>query len=396
MKKKKSIVERELFDPIRKTLGTPPVYIPNPFSRLEDRFNIYAEQYILIGSTSGVGKSAYLDHLILHTIQNYPKDLHFEVLYYSMERPLKIKWAKWLSWKLYDKERLKITVKTIKNDDRKLSEKQVDYFEKYKPWLEKVSEYIDLRGGVKTVIQIKNDIDAKAKRLGIHYHSDDNLIYKFDKLLGSFPKKDYIETKFGKKYYTTIKEHGEEYTLYQNDNLFITPKPLIFLIVIDHIGKVKGEGSKKAIIDELDQVLADARDKYGFSPIAVSQFNRGIGNTDRLKLSKGDLSPILEDFKDTGNPTESADVVVSMFDPARYKSWNKEGEYQGYSIRDGLVTSSGIHRSRSLHILKNSLGTDKTTALLMFTGESAYFEQLPPVSDTVALEKIYKQISKQK
>jgi len=396
MKKKKSIVERELFDKIRATLGTEPVYIKNPFSRLESRFNIYPEQYMLIGSVPGVGKSALLDHIILHTIQNYPKDLHFEVLYYSMERPISIKWAKWLSWKMFDKERLKIPVKTIQNRERKLNLKQVTYFEGYKDWLEKVATYIDLRGGTRTVKQIKGDIDTAAKRLGIHYHSDDSLIYKFDTVLGSFPKKDYMITNFGRKYYTTIKEGGKDYILYQNDNLFITPKPVIFLIVIDHIGKVKGEGSKKQILDELDQVLADARDNYGFSPIAVSQFNRGIGNTDRLKLSKGDLSPILEDFKDTGNPTESADLVLSMFDPARYKSWNKEGEYQGYSIRDGLVTSTGIHRSRSLHILKNSLGTDKTTALLMFTGESAYFEQLPPASDKIALEKIYKQIAKQK
>jgi len=396
MGKKRSIVERELFDKIRKTLDTEPTYVPNPFPRLENRFNIYSEQYMLIGSIPGVGKSALLDHIILHTIQNYPKNIHFETLYYSMERPLNIKWAKWLSWKIFDKEQLKVTVKTIQNKDRKLNIKQVKYFEKYKGWLEDVSKYIDLRGGVRTVKQIKDDIDAKARRLGVHYHSDDKLIYKFDTLLGAFPRDNYVDTNFGKNYYTTIKENGKEYTLYQNDNLFITKKPVILLIVIDHIGKVKGEGSKKQILDDLDQVLADARDKYGFSPIAVSQFNRGIGNIDRLKFSKGDLSPILEDFKDTGNLTESADLVLSMFDPAKYKSWDTAGKYLGYSIRDGLVTNGGIHRSRSLHILKNSLGADKTTALLMFTGESAYFEQLPPVSDTIALEKIYKQISKQK
>lgn len=396
MIKKKSIVERELFDKIRATLGTEPVYVKNPFPRLENRFNIYPEQYMLIGSIPGVGKSALLDHIILHTVQNYPKDLHFEALYYSMERPLSLKWAKWLSWKLFDKERLKISVKVIQNKERKLNLKQVIYFEGYKDWLEQVANYVDLRGGARTVKQIKEDIDAKAKRLGVHYHSTDDLIYKFDKLLGTFPKKEYIETNFGKKYYTTVTENGKKHTLYQNDNLFITPKPVILLIVIDHIGKVKGEGSKKQILDELDQVLADARDKYGFSPIAVSQFNRSIGDTQRLKFAKGDLSPILEDFKDTGNLTESADLVLSLFDPARYKSWDTAGKYLGYSIRDGLVTNGGIHRSRSLHLIKNSLGSDKTTALLMFTGESAYFEQLPPASDEIALEKIYKKIAKEK
>ena len=101
----------------------------------------------------------------------------------------------------------------------------------------------------------------------------------------------------------------------------------------------------------------------------------------------------MEDFKDTGNLTESADLVLSLFDPGRYKSWNAQGEYMGYNIEHSTRTPIGQQRARSLHVLKNTFGFDNNRVMLKFTGESMHFSTMPRVTDTVALNKMYKDIS---
>jgi len=387
-----SIVKKELFDAVNANLNGTKLHF-NPFSKLTDVFQIRDSQYILIGSNTGSGKTSLLDHMILSTIHSLPKDFHFEVLYYSMERKNTFKLAKWLSWEYYRKEKKKAPVQTLLGLNNRIKPNQVKYFEtRYSKILENVMEHIDLRQGTRTVAQIKQDIEKKAKELGDYYHSDNDVIYHFDKVLAPFPKKKFIKTRFGKRYYVDFKEG--KYQLYQNDDLYIPKKQQLLLIVIDHIGKVKGEGSKKQILDELDQVLSDARDKYGFSPIAISQFNRGVGETQRIKFRKDTLAPQLEDFKDTGNLTESADLVLSLFDPSRYQAWNSEGLYYGVNIESGMVTPSGKHRARSLHILKNSFGSDKAIVMLKFIGESGYFEVLP--KDEESLRKVYEEIQKEK
>jgi hypothetical protein len=182
-----------------------------------------------------------------------------------------------------------------------------------------------------------------------------------------------------------------KYYILKNPNTFIP-------IVIDHVGKTKTENgiTKKSAIDELDNILSDARDTYGFMPIVISQFNRDVGDVNRLKLTGGNLEPILEDFKDSGNPGESADLVISPFDPYRYKSYNNDGLYKGYnitsSIRPGTLTPEGIQRFRSLHILKNSYGPSQLTYGMKFMGEVMHYSLLP-LPESKEMEKVYEEIA---
>jgi len=389
--------DRELFNPVEGTIGGKLTYIKNPLDRLDKVFNFYREQYMVLGSNTSVGKTALLDHFILSIIRDYPKDMHFEVLYYSMERKKKFKYAKWVSWNMKDVSDMRISSDTILNRNGKLTDKQLVHIKTaHGDWLDNVLQYVDIREGRKTVKQIEYDIERVAKRLGTHFSADDAHIYQNGKIIGALNTNQYINTKYGKRLFTRFDFKGKTYTLYQNDNMYVTPKPTIVFIIIDHIGKIPIEGSKKATLDRLDEVLSSARDKYSFSPIAVSQFNRGIGSTDRQKLHKGDLSPTLEDFKDTGNLIESADLVLSLFDPARYKSWNAAGEYDGYQIRDNTITPLGQQRARALFVLKNSFGMSDTRTMLRFTGESAYFESMPSYNDTAKLTQMYNEIAKGK
>lgn len=389
-----SEIERELFNPVERSIKGLSPFILNPIDRLSNYFNFYPGQYILIGSITGVGKTSYLDHNMLHIIQNKPKDIHFEVLYYSMERKKKVKYAKWISWKMYNENKTRVSSDTISNRLNSMQIEQLDHLRtEYGPWLEDVLDYIDLREGPRSVETIKKDIDKLARKLGAFYHADDTTIYRYDKAVGSFDSANFVTTKYGKRLYAEIEYEDETHVLYQNDKIYLTPKPTIVFIIIDHIGKVRSvPGGKKNTLDELDQVLSDARDNYLFSPIPISQFNRAISSVDRLKYNQGDLDPVLEDFKDTGNLTESADLVLSLFDPGRYKSWDAAGNYKGYNIRDAMVTPIGQKRARSIHILKHTNGIDGVSQVLRFTGESMYFEAMPVPEDEAGLQVVYREI----
>jgi len=393
-------IERELFRHLRKSLKEKPLFLKNPIARLDTLFNFYPEQYILLGSITGTGKTSLIDHCMLAMLDQLydaklENDIHVEFLYYSMERKKKIKYAKFISWKMFKEEKIRISTKQILNRENTMKESQLEYIiTNYEDWLEKILSHVDIREGAHTLETISKDVESKARQIGIYYHSDENHIYKFGDWVGDFDDNVYVMTKYGKRKYADIKVNGQTYTIYENDKIFVHKKPTLFFIILDHIGKIKRvKGlNKKETLDAADEKLCEYRDNYLMSPIAISQFNRSISATDRLKYAQGDLDPVLEDFKDTGNMTESADLVLSVFNPGRYKSWDSKGNYKGYNIRDAMVTPSGKQRARSLHILKNSLDTEAITQILRFTGESMYFEAMPVPEDEEGIQRVYNEI----
>jgi len=159
------------------------------------------------------------------------------------------------------------------------------------------------------------------------------------------------------------------------------------LLIIDHIGLTRGEkglNNKKEVIDKLSEHMRNARDFYGFSPILISQFNRDIANP--LRIKNGDVEPMLEDFKDSGNTQEDADVVLSLFDPMRYKVSDPIG-YDLSKLRD---PNNGNKKYRCIKILKNSYGVDDVRYGLAFQPQIGMFKELPKISDVT--EDTYEQV----
>jgi hypothetical protein len=124
----------------------------------------------------------------------------------------------------------------------------------------------------------------------------------------------------------------------------------------------------------MSEELRYARDFYGFSPVVVSQFNRDISNIVRIK--NGDLEPQLEDFADSSQTQNDADVVLALFDPMRYKV----PDPSGYDLNK-LVDSTGAKFFRSLRIIKNSYGSDDIRIGLAFHGEIGMFKELNKKKD---------------
>ena len=151
----------------------------------------------------------------------------------------------------------------------------------------------------------------------------------------------------------------------------------ITIVVIDHIGLLKTTKdlpTKKQSIDKLSNELRFARDFYGFSPVAVSQFNREISNPIRIK--NGDVEPQLDDFKDSSSPGEDCDVALALFDPMRYKV----ADPSGYDL-DKLKDQYGAKYFRSLRLIKNSYGEDDVRIGLGFLGQIGMFKELPRKKD---------------
>ena len=167
--------------------------------------------------------------------------------------------------------------------------------------------------------------------------------------------------------------HGEERDG-EHKRIYTANNPnLIIMKIKDHSGLIKKEtglATKKEVIDKSSEDDRMERDYYGGSIVEVSQFNRDISSPIRLKA--GDVEPMLEDFKDTGATQEDADVVLSLFDPMRYKV----PDPSGYDLTR-LRNEFGHKMYRSLKILKNSYGSDDIRIGLAMQPVIGMFREMP-------------------
>jgi len=374
--------------------------IPNQLARVGNIFNIVQGRYTLVGSVSGVGKTSFVDDDFLlkpyEWLQVTKSDIYFEGLYFSMERQVRAKLAKITSWLLFVKHGIRLSSEIIlgNNPFRKVLPEEQLFIDKLQPWMDAFLEMVDIKDGRKTVNEIKQEIELLGKRLGFLITTDINTVF-IDGVEKLKFKGEVIATRKGNVPIVRFNFQDKSYVMKQNSRLFV-PKneKYIITIIVDHVGKIKEDGyiGKKQAIDALDAVLSDARDVYNFNPIAISQFNRSLSDITRLKYSKGNLEPLYEDFKDTGNTVESADLVLSLFNPYKYGSYDSEGFYKGYDIKRGLLTPDGNQRFRSLHILKNSYGVSDVSFGLKFLGECMYFSTLPRPDDLPNLQAVYEKV----
>ena len=120
--------------------------------------------------------------------------------------------------------------------------------------------------------------------------------------------------------------------------------------------------------------LRYARDFFGYSPVVVSQFNRDISNPIRIK--NGDVEPQLEDFKESSQTQDDADVILALFDPMRYKV----ADPSGYDLNK-LKDEFGAKYFRSVRLIKNSYGEDDIRIGLGFLGQVGMFKELAKRKD---------------
>lgn len=317
--------------------------IPTGFSKLDEHIQFRKSRYILIGANTGVGKTALIDNMILNGYEWYlaNKDntnLKLEVIYRSMERNKTHKLAKWACRKLFLDHHIEVTV------DQLLGQSNIMISDRIKSYFDQTEEYFETMqdSGIITII------DGAENPTGIYKHLVKN-----------------AESK------------GKVISLSQYERIYEPDDPnLITLVIIDHIGKCKlenigGQYSRKLTSDKLSEYMGLVRDFYGYSPVVVSQFNREI--SDPIRLRNGDVEPKTEDFKDSSNSQEDADMIISLFNPYRYKIF----DHMDYDINKFIDKTNGSNKFRSVKILKNSFGVDDVRVGLGFMGNVGIIKEIP-------------------
>lgn len=311
--------------------------VPMGFDRLNRYIGIRKSIYFLVGGLTGSGKTSFIDDAFVlnpfdwYISQKDPKT-RLRIIYRSMERTRLYKLAKWVSRKIFIDHGYVIPIAKLLGWTDKMTSDEHDLFLMYEDYMNELAEVVTIIDGPENPVGIAKELKAYALQHGR------------------------IEQ---------IDEYNKRYI--PNDENEIT------IVVVDHIGLLKltkDQPTKKQAIDKMSDELRYARDFYGYTPVVVQQFNRDINNP--LRIKNGDVEPQLEDFADSSQTQNDSDVVLSLFDPMRYKV----ADPSGYQL-DKLKDEYGAKYFRSLRLIKNSYGEDDVRIGLGFVGSVGIFKELP-------------------
>ena len=314
--------------------------IPMGFNRLNRYIGIRKSMYFLVGGLTGSGKTSFIDDaFVLNPFDWYisQKDpgIKLRIIYRSMERSRTYKLAKWVGRKIFLDQGIIIPVPKLLGWTEKMTKDEHDLFLMYEDYMNNMEETITIIDGPENPVGIAKELKAHALENGRIEQVDE----------------------FNKRYFPN----------YENE---------VTIVVLDHIGLLKttkDQTTKKQAIDKMSDELRFARDFYGYTPVVVSQFNRDINNPIRLK--NGDVEPQLEDFADSSQTQNDADIVLALFDPMRYKV----ADPSGYDLNK-LKDEYGAKYFRSVRLIKNSYGEDDVRIGLGFMGQIGMFKELPKKS----------------
>ena len=315
--------------------------IPMGFNRLNRYIGIRKGMYFLVGGLTGSGKTSFIDDAFVLNpfdwfISQADPKIKLRIIYRSMERTRVYKLAKWVSRKIFLDHGIIIPVTKLLGWTDRMSQDEHDLFLMYEDYMGRMDEVITIIDGPENPVGIAKELKAHAVQNGRIEQVDE----------------------YNKRYFP-------------NNEREIT------LVIIDHIGLLKttkDQPTKKQAIDKMSDELRYARDFYGYTPVVVSQFNRDISNPIRIK--NGDVEPQLEDFAESSQTQNDADVVLALFDPMRYKV----ADPSGYNL-DKLKDEYGGKYFRSLRLIKNSYGEDDVRIGLGFMGQIGMFKELPRRKD---------------
>lgn len=286
------------------------------------------ETYYLVAGSTGSAKTSFVLYSFIYKplLANIDNNNYYSIIY-SLEMTEEQLLAKLLSFYVFEQYGIEIPFKLMfsRGKDSILDDDLYKIICKCKSFLEKIeSRLIIFDGG----------INADSMKISL----EKTLITRFGKV-----------------------ENGR-YIL-NNPNIVIT-------VVLDHIGLIRNINgrSKKEEIDLASSYLVYFRNIFKISPVVVSQVNRNSSNIERRKASQQELQ--LDDLKNSGNPSEDANVVLALFYPFR----EKMSSYRNYDIK--ILQD----RFRGIVLLKNRFGAADASIGTTFYGASGVFKELPRAS----------------
>jgi hypothetical protein len=332
--------------------------IPGGLPRF-DKFtnNIQKSTFYVIGAQQKTGKSAFVDfRFVLQPYLSGHKNVHW--IYFSYEIDKTEKMAKFCAFFMWHKYKILCDSNYIlsRGENKLSSEHRVLVDKIYNEDIKPLFERIDF-------------IEDKSNPTGIY-----NYLLEYAKKNGEFIYEDYF-----------IQEEGQTVSKKRIVGYKENNSDLVTIIILDHVGLMRRERgyTKKDNIDKISEYFVWLRNRCKFTPIAISQFNRDLSKVDRLKFSGEDLQPTVEDFKDTGNLSEDASMVIALFNPTLYPHIKR---HLGYDL-------TRIGKSyRSAHILASRNTETGINLSLFMVGENGFFYEIPKVEEMT--DEVYNKLKK--
>lgn len=316
--------------------------IPMGFNRLNKYVGIRKRIFTTVFGATGTGKSALVHNAyILQPFDYFRKhrdrtDIKMKVILFSMERSKIYILAKWLSREIFVDQGILIPIpKLLGWWEEKLTKDEHDLVLSYERYMNELCEFCDI-------------IEGPQNPTGIYKY-----VKNYAKENGTFNEVDQFTTVY-------IPNHPNE----------------IVIPIIDHYGLTKPEKgmSKKEAIDKLSEYCQVFRDQYGYSPVGVSQINRDLSGFMNKKIES--FEPTIDHIKESGNPGEASDMIISLFQPSRYKT-----EDPSYTVSRFINPASGGDFFRSVKILKNTYGEADLRIGFAFMGVTGMFKELRKPKD---------------
>lgn len=311
--------------------------IPMGFPRFSEVIpNIQKGRYHLVVGESGSGKSAFVDTAyVFNPLEWYMKNknetnIKLKIFYYSFEISKDRLITKQIARKLFTDYNLLLDPNYILSFGKnRISQEHYDLVTRYKDYFYQLEEFLEIKDSSTTnnPTGVNNDLNKWAQQNG-----------KFEMV-------------------------NNQNTYFENDSNLVT------LTVLDHMAiqpKERGFDTKQNM-DKMSEYTVNLRNKCKFSFTYLVQANRNLGNIERLKYEKSELSIKQADIKDSSNPGADSDAIIGIFNPWKYNI----DEYRGYNI------ANLRGRQRFLNVAKNRDGDSDGTLGLLFLGECGYFKELP-------------------
>jgi replicative DNA helicase len=299
--------------------------------------NIQQGRYDLIFAGTSIGKTAFVNSTYVYGaieyLQTNPGYVHnLEIIYYSLEIPPQDQMAKHIAALIWKDHGILTSIDEIKSKgDMEISPEVEMLITEYEEKMDEIQEKY------------------------LFYRSNLNPDYLYKDLMGYAEKRGKV-----------VRDENEFIIDYiPNDPSLIT------LIIIDHIGLIDlGKySSLKEAIDKISKTLVFFRNKFNFSPVVISQINRGSEQMDRRD---GDSwMPMLSDIKNTGNVAEDSNTIIGLASPF----------YLGVEKCLGYDISKFRDRYRLAKILKNRDGQAQLNISFLFIGEYGGYYQLPKADE---------------
>ena len=158
------------------------------------------------------------------------------------------------------------------------------------------------------------------------------------------------------------------------------------MFIVDHVSLLDTERgfTLRESINKLCEYLIIARNNYNYIPVVVQQQNIETIGLDAFKSNK--IRPTLAGLADSKDTGKAVDVMLGITNPFSFEI----PEYLGYNIK---ILKGNF---RCLEIVLNRSGESNAICPLYFNGAVNFYKELPRPSDSIEIERIYREIENKK